>query len=746
MHEIILSYTRSDDPVCVARLADSLERLFGEGTVYGDVDSERAGGDWKKAIARKVSGAEVVLAVMGPTWQDLIATGPSEESERARFELNQAHDLDVPVIPVLLAQTRFDYERNLGDLAWLKDLQFFELADGQGRWNSDLARLAGEIARITSLEKRASEQEKARSTSRASHGDQSPNIGTARGGVKISYGRKSVPPPPRQPSPTPREAPAPPIEKRFLQADVFVSEDGAPIRRTGSFEQGAVHDIQVKIAPSDADRVQLDTAFPDHLLPRDEVRHELTVLLVAPDLFDGALSETIQLPRAGPSEVAKFDVTVPDDLESVQLMIIVLYRGTHLQTGYLSGPATAGEDDPRAAGFTFRRGQESAADLDHGDKPELTFYKDGRDLVIHRRGHDDLTPSMAGIDKRVDTIREALFDGAHGVYQLDSGLSTGPGLKLLRILAAQGEFMRRRLFGNDPLSEVRRVQVVSPYSADFFPVEYLYDRRPPKPDAVLCPAFAASTGVSARCDGCGAADDGSVVCPMGFWGLNRVIERQVRPIDLAGHAPPEPRTGDDLLPPVDGVVLAASDHVNDENPNEVTETLAALNEITDARSYLASDWQQWRQLSSEHQPVLLVALPHNVDNELGFQALQISADRELALNEIGTDYRPPPESVILLLGCNTAAAVVEYEDFIAGLRGAGAAVVVGTITYVLGMQAAPLAREFVRQFWSLGADQAVPLGEVVRAVRTRMVRDGNPLALAMTAFGGADWRLAPKEV
>jgi hypothetical protein len=194
------------------------------------------------------------------------------------------------------------------------------------------------------------------------------------------------------------------------------------------------------------------------------------------------------------------------------------------------------------------------------------------------------------------------------------------------------------------------------------------------------------------------------------------------------------------------VVLAASDHVNDENPNEVTETLAALNEITDARSYLASDWQQWRQLSSEHQPVLLVALPHNVDNELGFQALQISADRELALNEIGTDYRPPPESVILLLGCNTAAAVVEYEDFIAGLRGAGAAVVVGTITYVLGMQAAPLAREFVRQFWSLGADQAVPLGEVVRAVRTRMVRDGNPLALAMTAFGGADWRLAPKEV
>jgi hypothetical protein len=38
------------------------------------------------------------------------------------------------------------------------------------------------------------------------------------------------------------------------------------------------------------------------------------------------------------------------------------------------------------------------------------------------------------------------------------------------------------------------------------------------------------------------------------------------------------------------------------------------------------------------------------------------------------------------------------------------------------------------------------MGEVVRAVRTQMVRAGNPLALAICAYGGADWRLAPKEV
>lgn len=544
--------------------------------------------------------------------------------------------------------------------------------------------------------------------------------------------------------PPPGEASEPPAEKRFTQVDVHLSENGDATRRTLSFEKGGLHEVQVRIAPEDMNWLQLDEAFPDDLLPQDEAVHRLTVLLAAPDLFDGALSQSIDLPKTGPSTVAKFQVTVPDDLESVQLMVHILHQGNHLETGYLSGPVTAGERDPRATGFTFRKTQKSAADLDHGEPPQLTIFKDGRNLLIHWPGHDDLTPNMAGIDKRVDKIREALFDGAHGAYQLDSGLGAGPGLMLLRILAAQGEFMRRKLFGDDPLDEVKRVQVVSPYSADFFPVEYLYDRKPPKADAALCPTFAASTGVDNCCEGCTAADDGSIVCPLGFWGLNRVIERQVRPIDWDRELPPEPRTGGDMLPPVAGVVLAASNHVNDENPNEVAETLAAFNAITGARSFLASDWRQWKTLSDQHEPVLLVALPHNVDNDLGFQALQISGDQELALNEIGVDYRPPAQSVILLLGCNTAAAAVEYEDFIAGLRGAGAAVVVGTITYVLGMQAAPLAREFVRQFWSQPADQAVSMGEVVRAVRTRMVRAGNPLALAITAFGCADWLLAPK--
>ena len=40
-------------------------------------------------------------------------------------------------------------------------------------------------------------------------------------------------------------------------------------------------------------------------------------------------------PRTGPSGVAAFSVMVPGDIDTVEIMIVVLHRGTHIQTGYL---------------------------------------------------------------------------------------------------------------------------------------------------------------------------------------------------------------------------------------------------------------------------------------------------------------------------------------------------------------------------------------------------------------------------
>lgn len=93
---------------------------------------------------------------------------------------------------------------------------------------------------------------------------------------------------------------------------------------------------------------------------------------------------------------------------------------------------------------------------------------------------------------------------------------------------------------------------------------------------------------------------------------------------------------------------------------------------------------------------------------------------------------------MLLLGCNTANPAIGYQDFVNEMRSNGAALVIGTLTYVLGPQAARVARELVRQIGSAGNGQTI--GEIMRQVRAQMLVEDNIMALAITAFGDADWR------
>ena len=54
-----------------------------------------------------------------------------------------------------------------------------------------------------------------------------------------------------------------------------------------------------------------------------------------------------------------------------------------------------------------------------------------------------------------------------------------------------------------------------------------------------------------------------------------------------------------------------------------------------------------------------------------------------------------------------------------------------------------MAREFVRQIASAGT--RLTIGEIMRRVRARMLAKDNIMALAITAFGDADWRFVKEE-
>jgi len=191
-HTIFLSYRRQDIPGYVGRLADHLEIAFGE-PVFRDVDSIGAGTDWKSVLNQAVSDAKLILAVIGERWQEVLADKAGSEVDYVRFELNLARLLDKPVIPIALQGAAFDTNMDMGDLNWLKELQFFELSDRQNRWESDMEHLEKQITALSGLcsitQQDRITQSSSKVTEQTSHGDQSPNV-VAGKDVSISFGDK----------------------------------------------------------------------------------------------------------------------------------------------------------------------------------------------------------------------------------------------------------------------------------------------------------------------------------------------------------------------------------------------------------------------------------------------------------------------------------------------------------------------------------------------------------------------------
>ena len=104
--KIFISYRRDDSAGHAGRVHDRLERKFGRGLLFMDVDTIPLGRNFVRVLSEKVAQCDVLLAVIGPDW----LTACDEQGERrldsptdlVRVEIGAALQRDIPVIPVLL--------------------------------------------------------------------------------------------------------------------------------------------------------------------------------------------------------------------------------------------------------------------------------------------------------------------------------------------------------------------------------------------------------------------------------------------------------------------------------------------------------------------------------------------------------------------------------------------------------------------------------------------------------------------
>lgn len=170
---IFISYRRQDAKGYAGRLADDLEDVFGQASIFRDIDTLVPGTNFQAEIDRAIRASGVVLVLIGKDWST--CTGPDgrrrldDESDPLRHEIRTAlADQHVKVIPVLLEGANVPLPESLpADIRRLVDLHAFSISDQ--RWRSDVAHLVEVIDGIpgmTSLVNRASTRKGSRSSAK----------------------------------------------------------------------------------------------------------------------------------------------------------------------------------------------------------------------------------------------------------------------------------------------------------------------------------------------------------------------------------------------------------------------------------------------------------------------------------------------------------------------------------------------------------------------------------------------------
>jgi hypothetical protein len=104
--------------------------------------------------------------------------------------------------------------------------------------------------------------------------------------------------------------------------------------------------------------------------------------------------------------------------------------------------------------------------------------------------------------------------------------------------------------------------------------------------------------------------------------------------------------------------------------------------------------------------------------------------------KVAEDVKP----VVMLLGCGTARAKVDYHSLPSQFRRKRAAIVVAALAEILADDAPRVARMLVEGLKerSPGSDR---MGDVLLSTKRRLLARGSPAGMLLVAFGDADWRL-----
>jgi hypothetical protein len=106
--KIFISYRRDDDTAAMAaRIGDRLASRFGKANVFIDVENLFAGQRFAEELAKALATCDVLIAVIGHRWMDLLnAKSRDKKRDYVREEIGEALQRGITVIPVVGGRQR----------------------------------------------------------------------------------------------------------------------------------------------------------------------------------------------------------------------------------------------------------------------------------------------------------------------------------------------------------------------------------------------------------------------------------------------------------------------------------------------------------------------------------------------------------------------------------------------------------------------------------------------------------------
>jgi len=544
---------------------------------------------------------------------------------------------------------------------------------------------------------------------------------------------------------------------RYILARTFIWRNNAFQYEKRAFVLDMPAQIIICIGPPDKRWTKSTLPVPIEKLPKQKDPWRLKVVISDPVHIREPLAGMIELPKHGKSTECAFSF-IPEKEIPFEGRITILHRGRVIQTAVLKIPVARGiRNMPRKdqlilheiipvrsdiADMGFRRQFDLSIITNHTSdhRPVLTAISEKHAWLVNLEDCKPIT----------EEINALLSHVAHSVKDYEKGFESKKGEELLMGLALNGRGLYNAIVksqlsdevGSD-LARMAYLQVVSTRYDEVVPFEFIYDRPAPRKRAKLCPDWkeALKTG---GCGSCSVGDPRDTICPLGFWGLSKVIERHDVTPQMAGN-----RTGHFLQsePTTDRMTLnlsgpclfAASKEVTSKEADEVT---GYLRNVFGVDPVKAGNWDEWEEQVEKNKPNLIIALPHTEGR--GVKASLEIGDDTLEYVRIEETYIRPDDQdefpLVALLGCDTSGSAIEYGNYVRQFRLYGAGVVIGTIATVFGGHAATVAKMLIREL-KLDDDKNRRLGEVMRSVKRHALLNGHVMALCLVAFGDADWKL-----